>query len=164
MNFLAILVAALVSLPIGFIWYNPKVFGNAWMKSIGKSREELSDGAPNMILILGLSIIFAFMIALVVTTNVIHQSGLYSLLAEIDGSANGKVEILLNGTSIDYANLHRTFGHGVLHGLILSIFLIMPIIAQSAIYERKGFKYIAINAGYWIVTIALMGGIICMWK
>ncbi len=164
MNILAILVAALVSLPIGFIWYNPKVFGNAWMKTIGKTEEELKNGAPNMILVLGLSIVFAFMIALVVQMNVVHQSGLYSLLAEIEGSANGKVEVLLNGTSIDYANLHRSFGHGVLHGVILSIFLVLPIMAQTAMYENRGFKYIAINVGYWIVTLAIMGGIICAWQ
>ncbi|HRN41812.1 MAG TPA: DUF1761 family protein [Vicingus sp.] len=28
-------------------------------------------------------------------------------------------------------------------------------------FERKGFKYIAINSGYWIITLGLMGGVIC---
>jgi len=72
-EFFSILVPALVALPIGFIWYNPKVFGNAWMKTIGKTEQELKDGLPNMVLVFGL--IFAFMIALVVTTNVILQIG-----------------------------------------------------------------------------------------
>ena len=31
-NFLAILVAAISVLAIGTIWYNPKVFGNIWMR------------------------------------------------------------------------------------------------------------------------------------
>ena len=35
------LVAALAAVAIGFVWYNPKVFGNAWMKSIGKTKEEM---------------------------------------------------------------------------------------------------------------------------
>jgi hypothetical protein len=29
------------------------------------------------------------------------------------------------------------------------------------LFERKGFRYIAINGGYWIISMALMGGIIC---
>ena len=31
----------------------------------------------------------------------------------------------------------------------------------AAYFEKKGFKYIAINAGYFIVSFALMGGVIC---
>ena len=34
-NFLALLLAALSTLVVGFIWYNPKVFGNIWMKEAG---------------------------------------------------------------------------------------------------------------------------------
>jgi hypothetical protein len=42
------------------------------------------------------------------------------------------------------------------------IFL-LPIISIIAMFERKSVKYIAINSGYWIVTLAIMGGIICQW-
>jgi len=28
-------------------------------------------------------------------------------------------------------------------------------------FERRGFKYIAIHGGYWMLTLGLMGGIIC---
>ena len=31
-NFLAILVAAIAPLVLGFLWYNPKLFGNVWMR------------------------------------------------------------------------------------------------------------------------------------
>ncbi|TME70083.1 MAG: DUF1761 family protein, partial [Chloroflexi bacterium] len=30
-NYLAVVVAAVVALVIGFIWYSPRVFGNRWM-------------------------------------------------------------------------------------------------------------------------------------
>jgi hypothetical protein len=29
------------------------------------------------------------------------------------------------------------------------------------LFERRSWKYIFINAGYWILTLTLMGGIIC---
>ena len=35
MNWLAIIVSALVPLIIGAIWYHPKVFGSAWMHATG---------------------------------------------------------------------------------------------------------------------------------
>ena len=58
---------------------------------------------------------------------------------------------------------HRTFKHGAFHGVLTGLFVITPILATSAMFERKGFKYIAINAGYWIICLAIMGGIVSGW-
>jgi Protein of unknown function (DUF1761) len=60
-----------------------------------------------------------------------------------------------------YGNEFRSFKHGALHGTIAGFMVALPIIGTGAMFEKKGFKYIAINAGYWIVTMALMGGVIC---
>lgn len=40
-NFLALLVAAISTLVVGFIWYNPKVFGTIWMKESGMTEEKM---------------------------------------------------------------------------------------------------------------------------
>jgi len=37
-NYLAVLAAAVVSMVIGFVWYSPAVFGNLWMRIIGKDK------------------------------------------------------------------------------------------------------------------------------
>jgi hypothetical protein len=60
-----------------------------------------------------------------------------------------------------HGNNFRTFKHGLLHGSMSGILFVLPILAINAMFERKGFKYIAINAGYWIICLAIMGGIIC---
>jgi hypothetical protein len=60
-----------------------------------------------------------------------------------------------------YGSNFRTFKHGVLHGTISGIMLATPVIGVNALFERKGFKYVAINAGFWIVSFALMGGVVC---
>jgi hypothetical protein len=60
-----------------------------------------------------------------------------------------------------YGNNFRTFKHGVFHGILSSLFIVLPILATNAMFERKGFKYIAINVGYWTISMALMGGVIC---
>ena len=77
-NPIAIVVAAVSAMVVGFVWYNPKVFGNAWM------------------------------------------------------TAAGITEAQIKGT--------------------------------NALFERKGAMYILINAGYWIVTLGIMGGIVCGWR
>ena len=37
----------------------------------------------------------------------------------------------------------------------------IPIISTIALFERKSAKYIFVNAGYWIVTLAVMGSLLC---
>ena len=60
MNFPAILVAGISALVVGFIWYNPKVFGGAWMKAAGMTDEQVKGG--NMAKIFGLALLFCFAI------------------------------------------------------------------------------------------------------
>ena len=58
-NMWAFPVAALIPLVIGSIWYNPKVFGAAWLKASGLTDEQARGG--NMALIFGLSYVFALL-------------------------------------------------------------------------------------------------------
>jgi hypothetical protein len=44
------------------------------------------------------------------------------------------------------------------------LFIAMPVLAINSMFENKGFKYNAINAGYWIVSMTLMGGVICQFS
>ena len=44
LNFPAILVATVSALVVGFIWYNPKIFGNAWMQAAGMTDEQVKGG------------------------------------------------------------------------------------------------------------------------
>ncbi len=165
MNFIAILVAALVPLIIGFIWYNPKVLGNAWMKETGITQDKMQGS--NMPLIFGLTFVFSFLVALTMNFVAIHQFCVQSTLMT-DPQALADPTTPLGAYFADfmakYGNNFRTFKHGALHGTITGLMFIMPIIAINAMFERKGFKYIAINTGYWVICLALMGGIVCAWQ
>lgn len=164
MNFIAVLVAAIVPLIVGFIWYNPKVFGTAWMRSIGVNNPDEMKAGPGMALVFGLSLLFSIMLSMSMVPMVIHQMGLMSLLQGMPEAKDAKIELLVNGQAIEYAGLFRTFGHGALHGFIGSLFIIVPVMSTNALYERRGFRYVAINGGYWMVSMMLMGGIICAWQ
>ncbi len=152
-------IAALVPLLVGFVWYNPKVFGNAWMKSIGATPESLQGG--NMALILGLCYLFALMLAASLMPIVIHQFAFGSVF---QGDESTESAAYMKNFYETYGTRFRTFKHGALHGTISALFIALPLIGTNALFERKGFKYIAIHVGYWVVTLALMGGVICQFS
>ena len=131
-NWLALLAAAASTFVVGMIWYNPKVFGNAWMQSVGMTEEKAKEG--NMALIFGLSFVMAFIAAFFLNHLVNH-----------DGEA------------------YQTFKHGAFHGSLLGVMIAMPIVITNALYEQKSFKYMMINLGYWVVSFAVMGGIVNAW-
>jgi hypothetical protein len=42
-NWLAVLLAFIATMAVGFIWYLPAVFGNRWMAAIGKTEDDLKN-------------------------------------------------------------------------------------------------------------------------
>lgn len=159
-NFYAVLVAAFSSLVVGFVWYNPKVFGTIWMNETGMTEEKAKKG--NMAKIFGLTFVYSFMLALVMPTLVIHQMGALSLIGGFDMVATAKPSYA--AFMSDYGTEFRTFQHGALHGFMSGLFLALPVIAINGLFEHKSWKYIAITAGYWTVIMTIMGAIICGWK
>lgn len=161
-NFLVAALAALIPLLTGFIWYNPKVMGNAWMKETGLTPE---DGKKvNMAKIFGLTYLFSFMMAVLLHTITIHQFGVQSALLAPDLMKDGtELHSYFADFMSKYGHNYRTFKHGALHGSILAIFIIMPVVGINVLFEQKRFKYIWIHTGYWVLTLALMGGVICQW-
>jgi len=160
-NFPILLLAALVPLIVGFIWYNPKTFGNAWMKAADISEDKMKGA--NMAKIFTLTYVLSFLAAFSLQFMVIHQYHIYSTLANDPGfmdpaSETGK---FITDFMAKYGTNFRTFKHGALHGTLGALFLVLPVLGINAMFERKGFKYIAINTGFWIVSLAVMGGIVC---
>ncbi|MBA3663933.1 MAG: DUF1761 domain-containing protein [Bacteroidetes bacterium] len=155
-------IAALIPLFIGFIWYNPKVFGNAWMKASNTPVPEAGKG-PNMAIVFSLCYVFGLLVAFALMSLTVHQMSVFSILANEPGMGdpNSEVMQLMSGFYAKYGNNFRTFKHGALHGTLAGIMIALPIIGTSALFEGRKFKYIAISAGYWIVSMALMGGVIC---
>jgi len=157
MNFLAFFASALTTLVTGFIWYNPKVFGTIWMREAGLNQEELKNG--NMLKIFGLTYVFSLMMTMVISALTIHQSGAVGMVGGPPLIENAKPSFA--AFMADYGTAYRTFKHGALHGFISGLFFAFPIVAINGMFERKSWKYIFINAGYWALTLTLMGGIIC---
>ena len=160
-NWLFIIGAGVIPLLTGFVWYNPKVFGNAWMKASGMTMEKAQGS--NMPLIFGLTFVFGVFMALAMMTIVIHQTHYFSILADnkdmldpnSEASKAAQAFMDVNGSNF------RTFKHGAFHGTIAALLFAMPVIGILSLFEAKGRNYIFVHTGYWILTLALMGGVIC---
>lgn len=164
LNWMAILVAALIPMIVGFIWYHPKVFGNAWMKLVNLNLEEARK--MNMLMVLGLTYFLGLLVAMQLNYMVIHQNHLYSIIAGEPNAADPTSEAgaVVQRFMDQYGDRFRTFKHGAFHGALAGLFLALPVLAVNAMFERKSWRYIWINAGFWTLCFILMGGIICGWR
>lgn len=156
-NFLALLAAAASTLVVGFIWYNPKVFGTIWMRESGTTEDKMKGA--NMAVIFGLSFLYAFFISFILQMLTIHQFGALGMVGGDPTIAKPSYTAFM----ADYGTAYRTFKHGALHGFMTGLFLALPLIGTNALYERRSFKYVMVTAGFWIVCFAIMGGIVCGW-
>ncbi len=161
-NFLAVLVAAFIPMIIGFVWYN-LLFSKAWMAASGMTEEKIKSG--NMAVIFGVSFVLSFLLAMYMNVLSIHQFNVDGVFA-VNGqppAEGSEGAIFLADFHAKYDGLHRTFTHGVVHGIFAAIMFILPIMGTNALFERKGWKYILVNVGYWLVTVSIMAGIVCAW-
>ena len=156
-----LLLSALIPLIVGFIWYNPKVFGGFWMRVSGMTEEKMKSG--KMLWIFLLTYIFGFLLSAIMISVVIHQSHLYSIFADTPGAQDPMTEVgkMFSDLMAKYGDNFRTFKHGAFHGTLTAVFIALPVIGINALFERRGGKYILVHVGYWMVTLALIGGTVC---
>jgi len=166
MNYLALVVAALIPMAIGAVWYGP-LFGNIWMRASGMTEEKMKSA--NMPMTIGLSLLLALILAMVIGMLSVHDNMVEGALFY----ATDKTMIPTPGSeeaswlSFYYDNLapdNYNFKHGAFHGGLFALLLFLPIIGNIALYEQKGWKYVAINLGYWVLCAILMGGLLAAWR
>lgn len=161
-NPLLLLAMGLIPLVIGSVWYGP-LFGKSWMNVNGYNEEDLQGG--NMILIMGLSYILGIFLAVGLSGLTNHQSGVMQLFAMHPDFQTVGTEVgdLYKAVMDRFGNTHRTLGHGALHGAFGAFTLALPLVAINSLFERRGWKYIGIHFGYWLVTFVALGAAVCAW-
>lgn len=66
-NLLSVLIAALSSVVLMYVWYHPKVFGSAWARMSGITPEMAEKGKRRMPLMMVLALIASIIVAYVMT-------------------------------------------------------------------------------------------------
>ncbi len=160
-KFFLVFITALIPLLIGAVWYSNALFGKAWFKVAGMTEEKMKSG--NMILIFILTYVFGIMLSAAMMSWSIHQFNTQSLFATQEGFAEqtGVYYDYFQNFIKQYGDLHRSFGHGAVHGFIGSLFIALPLISINALFERRGWKYVLIHWGYWAITLTLICGVLC---
>jgi len=152
-------ITALIPILVGALYYSPMLAGNAWMKENNFSEEDLKGG--NMVKILGLAYLCSFFISFMMSGFVIHQNGVAQTMMPAILESGSPAQAEFNNLMATYGDNYRTFGHGVIHGLMVAILFVFPVIATNSLFERKTWKYNLIHLGYWAISLALVGGVLC---
>ena len=80
-NLLAVLVAGVVHIVLGLVWFQPKLFGNAWVKLSGKELKPATRWIPaGMIAHLFMTLVLAVIVKLCAVTNAL-QGAVVGILA-----------------------------------------------------------------------------------
>ena len=130
-NFIAVFVAAIASMIIGFVWYSPFAFGKMWMGEMGISAKKVADKKKkqNMPVTLGISFIAALVMAYV--------------LAHI----------------ISYAQA-KTVLEGAQAGFWLWLGFVATTMLSSVLFGGKSVKLFIINSAHYLVVLLVMGAIL----
>ncbi len=160
-NWSILLLAALIPVIVGSIYYHPKCFGSMWKRISGVSSEKMTS--RQVISLIGLSYLLGLIMASTIMGLVVHQLSIYAIFEGSPGylETGSDLQKYLTDFMSDYGNNHRNFRHGAIHGGWTAISFALPLIAIVGMLERRGWKYIGVHFGYWFLTLILMGGLIC---
>lgn len=158
-NWWLFLVAGIIPLAVGFIWYGNLGFGRKWMSNNGFTEESLQGG--NMGLIFGLCYLFSVLLAFLLSSIVIHQGNVFAMMMPEVMESGSAGQQQFNDLMAQYGDRYRDFSHGALHGAMVAVFFVFPLFAINSLFERRGWTYTLIHTGYWLVCLILMGGMLC---
>jgi hypothetical protein len=87
------------------------------------------------------------------------------------GLAAGMIASFIGDLLVAFVLLHfilwseaATFATGALIGFICWLGFFAATQFPQGIYERRPFKVFAINSGYWLVGLLIIGGLLAVWR
>jgi hypothetical protein len=136
LNWLAILVAAISTMVVGFLWYSPILFAKPWMREMGydpndkaKTQEMQKSAGPAYAGSFLASLVSAFTLALI-----------------------------LHGMRVE--NLHV----GLMLSFHVWLGFVAMVQLTGALFMKQSMKLFAINTGYQLVCYLAMGAILTAWR
>jgi len=136
LNWLAILVAGISTMVVGFLWYSPLLFAKPWMREMGydpndkaKTDEMKKTAGPAYAGSFVAGLLSAFTLALI----------LHGLRAE---------------------DLH----FGIMASFHIWLGFVATVQFTSALFTKQSMKLFAINTGYQLVCYLVMGTILTVWR
>lgn len=136
-NYLAVLVAAVAAMILGFLWYGP-IFGKPWMKLMGYTAADMEKGKKE------------------------GMGKTYTLMA-----LTTLVMAYVLAHSTEFA-MYYTKTYGVTGGLMSGFWtwlgFIVPVVMGDQLWGSRPWKLFPITAGYYLVSLLMMGSILATWR
>lgn len=133
-NYLAVLLAAVASMALGFAWYSPYVLGKQWTRERGISAENLKKAQKEMGKLYALS----FVVALITAYVLSHVMS-------------------LSENFFHYPMLST----GLITAFWMWLGFVMPVQITATIFsDKKNWKLFGIDTGYQLVSLLAMGAVI----
>lgn len=132
-NYLAVLVSAVVGFVIGMLWYSPLLFGNIWVKLIGMSKEDLEKAKKK-------GMAKTMLIAII---SVLVMSFVLAHFVDIAGAS--------------------TVTEGIQAGFLIWLGFIATVMLNSVLWENKPFRLYVLNIAHYFVVLIVMGAILAVW-
>lgn len=130
-NVVAIIVAVIVNMAVGFLWYSPIILGKPWMKERGFTKEKMKSMQKEAAKSYGMSAIAALLMAYV----------LYHVMA-------------LSFNTYNYSAVQT----GLTSGFFMWLGFVMPTQFTTTIFsDKKNWTLFGIDTGYQLVALLGMG-------
>lgn len=136
-NYLAVFVAAIASMVVGFLWYGP-LFGKMWMQMMGYGQADMDAAKAKGGM--GKSYAIAFIGSLVTAYVLAHIIGMANMAGVSSGISSG-----ISSAFWVWLGFVATVGLG------------------SVLWERRTWKLYCFNMGHQLVHLIVMGLIIAAW-
>jgi len=134
-NYISILVAAVISFFIGALWYSPLLFARQWVKATGKTKEEIAKGSSTFAYVLTF---IAWLIAIYVLAVVIDYS------VGLDSSPQ--------------------FLYGILAAFLCWFGFVAAISLIHHLFAQRSIILWFIDSGYVLVSLLVSGAILAEWR
>ena len=135
-NLWAVLVSALATMAVGFVWYSPLLFARPWTILMGydpNDKAKLADLQKRA-----------------------GPSYLLSLVASLVSAA-------VLGKIIAVATINTPL-HGMKIGFAVWLGFVTTVQLTNALFSRQPARLYAINTGYQLVCYVVMGAILAVWR
>jgi hypothetical protein len=136
LNWLAILVAAVATMILGFLWYSPLLFAKPWMREMAYDPNDKAK------------------------TQEMQKSAGPAYAGSFVASLISACTLALIFHAMRTDSLH----HGLMASFHIWLGFVATVQFTGALFTRQSMKLFAINTGYQLVCYLAMGAILVLWR
>lgn len=129
-NYIAVLVAAIVSMGVGFVWYGPMFFAKRWMKLMGYTEKSMEKATEGMSKMYALSFVLSLVTAYVLSHVIVFSENYFHYPLVMTGLTSA---------------------------FWMWLGFIMPVQATDVLFGGKKWELFWINTGYQLASLLAMG-------